>query len=433
MAHPQVVYRVKHLPESHRLPQDAMDFILSADTVFVASIYKSQMGKFPSHAGMNARSGLPGFMRVRPSDGRTIVIPDYSGNRFVSSLGNIEMTPLAGLTIVSFTTGDVLYLTGTAYSLVGQDALDIMNNHSVITLVKVTGFTFVKDALPLRQQPGTPVEPSPYSPKIKYLVEETGAQSKTERRQAELKAATQLSHDIAVFRFAALGKLKIQPGQAIILNFMDWIGPPQYQHMSDSKPSLLNDDRVRTWTVSRANEDDSWFELTMREIPGGAVTGALFDVMRRSTEKKAPVVDILGITGDFRPSLNALWVAGGIGITPFLSMLNALVERPAESHITLALSTKEPQVMLELLRRLLDQLPLDIRITIDIFTHVDVSLNLPKGVSIRRGRIPTQYWFDTVGNKDALICGPKGFSDSAMQGLQAAGLSLQKIQQESFY
>jgi len=28
---------------------------------------------------MNHRGGLPGFVRVRPSDGRTVVLPDFSG------------------------------------------------------------------------------------------------------------------------------------------------------------------------------------------------------------------------------------------------------------------------------------------------------------------------------------------------------------------
>jgi hypothetical protein len=66
---------------SERLPGDVVKFITDADTVFIASIYTSSdltAEKYPSHAGMNARGGLPGFMRVRPSDGRTVVLPDYS-------------------------------------------------------------------------------------------------------------------------------------------------------------------------------------------------------------------------------------------------------------------------------------------------------------------------------------------------------------------
>lgn len=461
-ARPQVTHQVKHLQQSQRLPQDVIDFILNADTVFVASIYKSHRStaaQFPSHAGMNARSGLPGFIRVRPSDGRTIVLPDYSGNRFVSSLGNIEATGLAGFTIVSFTTGDVLYLTGTAENIVGPEALKIMSRHAAITVVKVTGFTFVKDALPFRQQFDTHVERSPYSPKIKYLVEETRAESnETGARKAELKSVTQLSGDLAVFKFSVhphdgARKLRIRPGQAIVLDFMNWMGPPQYQHMSNDKPSLLNDDRVRTWTVSKVDDADdvSWFELTMREVKGGSVTGALFDIVRKSkvvygsssTPNRAVVADMVGVTGDFylgETGVNALWVAGGIGITPFLAMLNALALRecPKKGDISLALATREPDVMVELLRELLARLPSDIRITIDIFTHVEnFHLNLPQSesqkVSAHHGRVPAEYWVKVAGYKDVLICGPNGFGDSAVEGLQAAGVSLHRIQREGFY
>lgn len=408
---------------------------------------------------MNARGGLPGFLRVSPSDGRTIVLPDYSGNRFVSSLGNIEATGLVGFTIVSFKTGDVLYMTGTAKNIVGQEALKIMKKHAAITVVQVSGFTFVKDALPLRQQAGTSVERSPYSPKVKYLVEESGADSsENPDYKAVLKSAVQLSEDLAVFKFSVpphkgSKKLEIRPGQAIALDFMDWIGPPQYQHMSNAKPSLINDDRIRTWTVSSAHEDGeaSWFELTMRELRGGAVTGALFDLLRHSnvrygtpiTPRKAVVAEVMGITGDFylgKNDVNALWVAGGIGVTPFLSMLSALSTRthPGRCDITLSLATKEPVLMINLLRPLLAHLPSAIRIAIDIFTHandlqLDITQRENQKVSIHHGRIPAEYWIKTAENKDVLICGPSGFGDSATEGLQAAGVPLERIQREGFY
>lgn len=353
----------------------------------------------------------------------------------------------------------MLYLTGAAENLVGPDALKIMNRHAAITVMKVTGFTFVKDALPFRQQSGIPVERSPYSPKIKYLVEESGTESiQSEARKAELKSVTQLSDDLAVFKFSVLprknnSKLRIRPGQAIVLDFMDWIGPPQYQHMSDAKPSLLNDDRVRTWTVSKVDQanDVAWFELTMREVKGGAVTGALFDIVRGSsksygssiTPEKAVVVEVVGVTGDFclsGPGVSALLVAGGIGITPFLAMLDALAtqECPTRSDIRLALATREPEVMVELLRGLLARLPSDIRITMDIFTHVlDFDLNLPhresQRISVHHGRIPAEYWIEAAGYNDVFICGPNGFGDSAVEGLQDAGVSLQRIQREGFY
>ena len=408
---------------------------------------------------MNARSGLPGFIRVSPSDGRTIVIPDYSGNRLVSTLGNIEATGMVGLAFVSFTTGDILYLTGTAENLVGPPALEIMERHASITTVKATGFVFVRDALPVRQRHNTPVERSPYSPKVKCLVEESPSQTGEHgQHRAQLQEATQLSPDLAVFKFQVIskpgaGNLRIRPGQAIVLDFMDWIGPPQYQHMANSAPESINDDRVRTWTVSSAHEEGNvtWFELTMREMKGGAVTGALFDLLRNHplNEIGQPVVfegpvsaEIVGVTGDFfmpRDNLNVLWVAGGIGITPFLAMLSGLADRgpAAQGEVMFVVAAREPRIMLDLMQPSLGKISSTLRIKIAIFSHesgIDAGhLNRPdQHISMHKGRVVREYWKEIPRDKEVFICGPNAFGDSVTDGLQAAGIPLTKIHREGF-
>lgn len=409
---------------------------------------------------MNARSGLPGFIRVRPSDGRTLVIPDYSGNRFLSSLGNIESSGLAGLTIVSFTTGDVLYLTGKAENHVGPAALKIMARHASIMTLKATGYTLVRDALPVRQQPGTFVERSPYSPKIKYLVEEMGSEaSSSESHKARLQEAIQLSSDLAIFKFkvttdSGAPGLKMRPGQAIALDFMDWMGPPRYQHMADSAPESINDDRVRTWTVSSAHEGQNatCFELTMRKMPGGAVTGALFSILENNPANQvghsvkldgSAYAEIVGITGDFfmrSDKLNVLWVAGGIGITPFLAMLHALEERgpAAKGDILMVLATREPDVMLQLIQPSLARMPPTVKVNIEIFTSackLDMAAfdgaNLK--VTVHPGRVGPAYWDGVPKNKEVFICGPNGFGDLVVDGLQASGIQPSQIHREGFY
>ncbi|RDW90646.1 uncharacterized protein DSM5745_02421 [Aspergillus mulundensis] len=470
-ANPTIAHRVQSMPPDSQLPTEVINMITSADTVFIASIYKADPATartYPSHAGMNARGGLPGFIRVLPSDGHTVVLPDYSGNRFLSSLGNIEASGVAGFTIVDFETGDVLYLTGNAKNLVGEEVGKVMKRHAgTVTVLEVTGYTLVKDALPVRQAPGSEVGRSPYSPKVKYLVEEDeqgGAGDAAHK--ARLESARQLSHDLAVFRFKVESKqheaktLSIRPGQAIVLDFMDWLGPPTYRHMADTAPGSINDDRVRTWTVSSAHEDNNvaWFELTMREMKGGAVTGALFNILRRHPRTlrhqihiaDSVVADIVGVTGDFvlsNDELDVLWVAGGIGITPFLAMLDALVSREnASGDIIFALSTREPDILLELLRKILTDFPKRVpklTITLDLFTRAPVGTDIRAAayntdnirVRIHEGRIIPEYW-ETVPNitgKDVFICGPNGFGNVVVDGLRAVGVSNERIQREGFY
>ena len=97
----------------------------------------------------------------------------------MTSLGNIEATPVASLTFVSFTTGDILYITGDAKTLVGSEARSLMDRQNVLTTVYTTGYVFVRDALPVRQRPGTEVERSPYSPPIRLLNEEEQSNNTT--------------------------------------------------------------------------------------------------------------------------------------------------------------------------------------------------------------------------------------------------------------
>lgn len=62
------------------LPGDVVTYIQGADTVFLGASYAPDMDmQNPLHVETNIRGGRPGFIRVSPFDGRTIVLPDFSG------------------------------------------------------------------------------------------------------------------------------------------------------------------------------------------------------------------------------------------------------------------------------------------------------------------------------------------------------------------
>ena len=133
-------------------------------------------------------------------------------------MGNIEATPLASLTFVDFKTGDVLYLTGDARNAVGEESKKIMPRQNVITLVTVTGYTFVRDALPVRQRPGTEPERSPYSPPVRLLAEEkpSGASAFDDQPAVTLSKITMHSSDLATFTWDVSKPVHIVPGQTAI-------------------------------------------------------------------------------------------------------------------------------------------------------------------------------------------------------------------------
>ncbi len=92
------------------LDESARRTIEAADTFFVAS--RSRAG-IDGDGGLDVshRGGRPGFVAVH---GNTLVVPDFRGNRFFNTLGNLLGDPRAGLLFIDFATGDLLQLQGKA-------------------------------------------------------------------------------------------------------------------------------------------------------------------------------------------------------------------------------------------------------------------------------------------------------------------------------
>lgn len=108
---------------SHRLDSGQRARIAAADTFFIGSLSGSvsdpgsahDSGSEPSKSrGYDAshRGGEPGFVQVI-GDG-TLRIPDYAGNNFFNTIGNLIQDPRVGLLFVDFETGGMLQITGRA-------------------------------------------------------------------------------------------------------------------------------------------------------------------------------------------------------------------------------------------------------------------------------------------------------------------------------
>lgn len=79
-----------------------------------------------------------GFVRVS-QDKCSVVIPDYSGNRFFQTLGNIQLEGTAGATWIDYESGDALFMTGKAKNYFDDDAKRIFPPFSRITIISVSG------------------------------------------------------------------------------------------------------------------------------------------------------------------------------------------------------------------------------------------------------------------------------------------------------
>jgi uncharacterized protein len=92
-----------------------------ADTFFVAT---STGARSEANGGLDVshRGGRPGFVRI---DGDTLTIPDFKGNRFFNTFGNLLVDPRAALLFVDFERGDLLHLQGVA-EIVWHDEAEIL-------------------------------------------------------------------------------------------------------------------------------------------------------------------------------------------------------------------------------------------------------------------------------------------------------------------
>jgi predicted pyridoxine 5'-phosphate oxidase superfamily flavin-nucleotide-binding protein len=92
------------------LDAQARELIGRADTFFVASRSRAEL-LVTAGVDISHRGGRPGFVRM---EGDALTIPDFQGNRYYNTLGNLLGEPRASLLFIDFETGDLLQLQGLA-------------------------------------------------------------------------------------------------------------------------------------------------------------------------------------------------------------------------------------------------------------------------------------------------------------------------------
>ncbi|KAG5663357.1 hypothetical protein KAF25_001293 [Fusarium avenaceum] len=311
---------------SDKLPlsQAALDLIAAADMFFLSSTNGVTMDT-------NHRGGSPGFIRVikNEEDELELIYPEFSGNRLYQTLGNFKVNPLVGLVIPDYNTADVLYLTGSASVLVGEEASTYLARTKLAVKITITAVKFVKSGLPFRGSRG---EYSPYNPPVRHLLSEHDAHIGVASSKAVTASLTKreiLTPSIDRFTFelsSAQPVAQWHAGQYITLDFEPELSNG-YSHMADDDPQSLNDDYVRTFTVSSSPDNSKEVQITARKH--GPVTTYL-----RNHKLRVPLeVEVLGFGGEegFRIPLEpqghrSIFIAAGVGITPVLAQAPAILQ-----------------------------------------------------------------------------------------------------------
>jgi len=265
------------------------DWITAADTLFVASAHPER-GADASHRG-----GRPGFVRI--VDGGRLRIPDYSGNSMFNTLGNFESYPHAGLAFLDFERGRLLQLTGRP--VIRWD-LDDPQQHTGGTGrfwdFEVEGWR--ESDLPFQLQwefiDFSAFNPAPSKRQDQLVLQVVEVHQKTDR--------------IKRFRLRAFDDAELpafEPGAHL---------PVFLPTAADGEPFL------RHYSILSDSGERSYYDIAVLQEPssrGGS--RYLHEVLRPGDQLIAlPPKNAFPMHPSARHSI---LIAGGIGITPILSML----------------------------------------------------------------------------------------------------------------
>ena len=131
-----------------RLDDRARQIIRGADTFFVASYYDAGAGAGARQVDVSHRGGKPGFVRL--DDDGVLTVPDFAGNMFFNTLGNLLLNPRAGLVFIDFETGDLLQLSGSAELLLDSPEIASFDGAERLWRFRPQRIVYRAAALPMR-------------------------------------------------------------------------------------------------------------------------------------------------------------------------------------------------------------------------------------------------------------------------------------------
>ncbi|WP_217474752.1 pyridoxamine 5'-phosphate oxidase family protein [Stutzerimonas stutzeri] len=401
------------------LDPPARALIEQADAFFVAS-YADRAER--RQVDVSHRGGNAGFVRV--SDDGTLTIPDFDGNLFFSTLGNIVLNAKAGLLFVDFETGDLLQMTGEAEVIFDSPEIAAFQGAERL-------WTFRPRKIVRR----------PAGLALRWAFEDGGWSDSTlmtgDWRQAHerLRATSRLNQwrTLTVTQVteesASIRSFHLVPadGAGLLPHLAGQHLPIRVRLPGQTKPL------IRTYTLSVAPSDGTYRISVKRE---GTVSRYLHEHLHEGStlEARAPEGDFTLDAQDARP---AVLIAGGVGITPMLAMLRHLV------HEGLRKQRFRPATLFYAARSKQDR-AFDQELT-DLIATAQGAVKLVRVLSDTRdaragidyeacGRIDMALLSRFLAFDDYAfyLCGPPPFTQAIYDGLRSYGIADERIHAESF-
>ena len=391
--------------------------IREADTFFIASYFDHDASN--RSVDVSHRGGRAGFVKV---EGNRLTIPDYAGNLFFNTLGNLQANPVAGLLFVDFATGDILQLTGRTELILDSPMIHAFESAERLWTFEVEQAVLRPAATALRW---TFHDYAPTS-----LATGTWAEADAKLRQSEQRRqwqqwrvtqVQQESQDIRSFYLQPLDNAAVafNPGQHV----------PVRLHIPGAEAPL-----IRTYSVSSA-PSDGYIRISVKAQ--GPASQHLHQQVQVGDvlEVRPPMGSFTLIEETERP---VVLIAAGVGITPLLSMFRELAAQNSQQQ------RQRPVHLFQSARTLAD-LPFQAELKAlqqhdTEHLHIHRALSSPGAEAVvgRDFEITGRLDFDQVKARlplddyDFYLCGPGGFLQAMYDGLRALNIPDERIHAEAF-
>ncbi|MBD9466481.1 hybrid-cluster NAD(P)-dependent oxidoreductase [Pseudomonas sp. Pdm06] len=236
-----------------------------------------------------------------------------------------------------------------------------------------------------------------------------------EQKTLQCCAVRQETHDVKtfIFRCADFSALSFEPGQFITIS-----------------PVIGGQTVARCYTLSSSPTRPFAFSITVKRVPGGAVSNWLHDHLKPGDNLKA-----CGPAGSFtpvgHPATKLLYLSAGSGVTPLMSMTRAACDMAGNLDIVFVHSARTPT---------------------DIIFHTELTrmqAAMPglRVISVCEGLGDTAQWQQPIGRLDLSLlsqhvpdyqereiftCGPQGYMEAVKSLLREAAFDFAHYHQESF-
>ncbi|MEX0279275.1 MAG: pyridoxamine 5'-phosphate oxidase family protein [Ruegeria sp.] len=389
------VNHTRHQPVRYgsELTTQQIKLIAGADTLFLGSGH--MQGDDTPSSGYDAshRGGAPGFVRVE--NPKRLRIPDYAGNNFFNTIGNLMADPRIGVTFVDFETGGLLHISGRA-----KIDWSPKNGHD-------------PDALRMIDVTVDAVVERPGALNLRWTRDRT--------RQLKLRVARRVdeAEDITSFYLRSATGTELPPFEA-----------GQHLPVEVDIPGRTSPLR-RSYSLSGAPQDTSQYRLTIKRDPKGLVSRHFHKAMQVGDHFNAsrPSGTFLIPEGDAPLVL----VSAGVGLTPMVSFLHALVSQNARRQVWFIHGARDGpnHAFRSEVSGLMARLPNAKQV---VFYSKPCRQDVQGEDFHTKGRITPANLVNLGAGAGAqyMLCGPASFLSDIQTGLEAADVPSRNIHIELF-